>query len=78
MKYKKIVPDNTKVIIKNDKYTAGMTGTIGESRLFGSKGTKVVYYINMDTPFYVPYRTEAMLSVMLERQDFDIFQNTLN
>lgn len=65
----RIIADGSKIQVKAG-YASGITGKIISSRLYGGRGKKVVYTIELNNPFTVPYRTESINSVLLEKKDF--------
>ena len=67
----KIIANGSKVKVKSG-YASGITGTIISSRLFGGRGKKVVYTISLDSLYKVPYRTNSIDSILLEKNDFII------
>jgi len=65
----RILANNTKIQVKSG-YASGITGTITESRLYGGSGKKVVYYVDLDKPYTVPFRDNGISAILLEKKDF--------
>jgi hypothetical protein len=68
----KNIANGSKVVVTNHLYATGITGTIVENRIFGNSNKQVVYYIELDSEYKVPYRDDTSNSVMLEYGEFKL------
>jgi hypothetical protein len=65
----RIIENGSKIQVKSG-YASGITGVITESRLYGGSGKKVVYYVDLDKPYTVPFRDNGISAILLEKKDF--------
>jgi hypothetical protein len=65
----RIATNGSRIEVKNG-YASNIKGTILSSRLYGGSGKKVVYTIQLDSLYYLPYRDNGIGEILLEKKDF--------